>query len=147
MSDVWEPVAYAIKKGRPDGFKFVIEIDGKNEIVKFKDNLYKCPSADHEAAIEALMSKAQFTQNIQKVDVAAGEALARAHMASQRNSAVQGGMTSEIAKSMEDIVASEDVKAVTDELEKENLIVTEKVDNKSSGGVKVGNLNLPKGNK
>lgn len=154
MSDVWEPVAYAIKKGRPEGFKFSIEINGKSELVKFKDNLYRCPSAEHGAAIEALMHRPQFTQNIQKVDVASGEALARAHIASQRNSAVQGGMTSEIAKSMENQVASEDVKAVTDELAKENLIVTETAETIENSEVKIsdatkvgGSLNLNIGNK
>lgn len=136
MSDVWNPVSYAIRKGCASGFRFVIEVDGKDEIVRFKNNLYKCPSAVHEKAIEALMQKPQFTQNIQKVDVVAGEAIAKAHMAAATNMAAKGGMTSEMAKGLENKVAAADVKAVkdaTDTLAKDGLIITESTTDKPPG--------------
>jgi len=138
MSDVWKPVSYTIRKGRPEGFKFTIDIDGKSEMVVFKNNLYACPTAEHEAAIGALMHKPQFTQNIQKVDLASGEAIARAHMQAQKVSAAKGGLTSELAKGLENQIAAEDLTAIkeaTDALEKENLVVTETVVPPAAGGV------------
>jgi len=138
MSDVWKPVSYTIRKGRPEGFKFTIDIDGKSELIKFTNNIYKCPTAEHEVAIAALMHKPQFTQNIQKVDLAAGEAIALAHMQGQRNAAAKGGLTSELAKGLESQIAVADVQAVKDAtaaLEKENLVVTEVVKPPETGGV------------
>ncbi len=127
MSDLQKPVAYVIKKGRPSGFKFIIEIDGKNELVVFTDNRYECPTAAHAAAIDELMAKPQFGQNIQKVDIEVGEAIARAHMEAQRPSAVQGGMTSDAAKAMEGDVARQNADDIADALAKANLMVTHDV--------------------
>jgi len=139
MSDVYKPAAYVIKNGRPEGFRFVISIDGKDEMVKFTNKKYDCPTAAHEAAIEELMKKPQFTQNLQKVDFLAGVAIAKAHMEANRPGSIRGGATTETMKQMQNSVAKQDADAVTEALAKENLVIAEDVDlsGVADGGMKI----------
>jgi len=116
---------FVIKKSRPVGFKFVIVIDGTNETIKFINGRYECPTAEYETAIEKLLIKPQFMQNIQKVDLAAGEAIALAHMQNKGNSAIKGGSTSESMKMQSDSVARQDAEAVADVMAKDgNIMIT-----------------------
>jgi len=128
MSDLLKPDVYVIRKGRPDGFSFWIEIDKEPVLVSFKNNRYECPTPAHAEQIAKLMGKPDFTQNIQKVDLEAGIAIARAHMEGSSNSAIKGGATTESMKMMINKVASDDVQAVAEQLAKEeNLMVTHNV--------------------
>lgn len=127
-NDLQKPSAFTIKKGRPDGFKFTITVDGKSELVKFTNNLYKCPTAEHEAAIDALMHKPAFTQNIVKVDLDAGQAIAKAHMEGMHNIAQKGGASAESMKAAENAVIREQVNESAEALASEDLMVTHDVD-------------------
>jgi hypothetical protein len=128
MSDVYKPAIYVLKKDRPKGFKFIITIDGKDELVKFTDGRYECPSAEHELIIASVMHKPSFMQNIQKVDFAAAESIVAAHKQASRPDAVKGGATTESIKQMENDVARQDAEKVADVLAKDsNLMMTHEI--------------------
>ncbi len=155
----WKPDVFVIRKGRPSGFRFSIELkNGTSCLIKFENNRYEAETAEHAELIKALLHKPQFTQNIMLVDVAAGVAIAKAHQQAQANSAIKGGVTTETMKQLQNAGASPELKALSENAEivkqmadEGNLVLThdvnlskENAETPTPAAVKGLSLSMPK---
>ena len=105
MSEEKEPVAvYVIKTGRPVGFNFRIEKDKMR--IRFENGRFETFDSEVAAEIDKILAKVpNINQNVMKVDYSQAEAFVKAHMAANPTSAAKGGLTAEIARSMQDSAA------------------------------------------